>query len=245
MLGEFDTRCGARYARVCELVRVLSELQVPPVPATLEASQASRGNVHFVIKTLWSTPFFARHPHVMWIFRDLLNQTVEEALRGFVLMISSAGSTTSGLPHTMAPVPAEGSMLSSDLAYVIARLEDRVADSLNSLHDTLETVVETVAGFESTIDRRTSTGSRTLEKPDPVKVDGKLISYLERKGIPDFITHASTLFQACITVQQLEDHQFTRSELMAIGLPLGVCAHLLPRDGLLQSHESSPATDPS
>lgn len=73
-----------QMAKSVEVVNVLSALRIPDIPATLKDSWESRGNVHFVLKTLWSTPFFARYPHVMWVFRDLINDTIGEVIDEFM-----------------------------------------------------------------------------------------------------------------------------------------------------------------
>eukprot|EP00038_Savillea_parva_P002340 m.113478 g.113478 ORF g.113478 m.113478 type:complete len:1536 (+) comp10803_c0_seq1:348-4955(+) len=228
MSGSAPLTLDARFARALDVVNILSKLKIPSVPATLDDSAASRGNVHFVLKILWATPFFARYPHIMWVFRDLLNQTVEEMIREFV-PLSTLNRSSRARADTVSSGSRNVSRVQSDADRVGTPVGSRTAPTdLTEVMAKLDDVLRTVQQIAAS---RNSSSVVSADEDASVEVDPGMISYLERKEVPQPVRHAITLTQACITPHQLQDNKFTRDDLRSIGLPLGIVARLVPKDG--------------
>jgi hypothetical protein len=233
LLGSDDhavAQVATRDARALEIVALLRELIVPAVPATLDESAASRGNVHFVLKALWSTPFFARYPHVMWVFRDLLNQSITEIINEFLHLSTAstmsrvqeserrASDLRSSRSGSFTRVPTDSDRwpmgeptaraVEVDLTEVLSKLDD----VLISVHDFAHSNVAIIPQHSNGTDEEIAS----------------LVEFLKEKKVPNPDIHAKILSRECITVEQLQTFTFTRDELRSAGLPLGIAVRLVP-----------------
>mmetsp|Transcript_24827 Transcript_24827/g.74688 ORF Transcript_24827/g.74688 Transcript_24827/m.74688 type:complete len:1537 (+) Transcript_24827:167-4777(+) len=220
--GGEELPIDAQFSRAYEVVQILTQLKIPTIPATLKASAESRGNVHFVLKALWSTPYFARHPHVMWFFRDILNHSVEQVIRVFLPHSSSRPrSDTTGSrgvgrllsDDSTTPFGGSGRLAQVDLTEVLGKL------------DSVLSIVQHLAATQATPHLSSYDGD---PNSDTLPLDPGLISYLERKEVSEPEGVATLLTRERITVAQLESGLFSRDELASIGIPLGDRAKLVP-----------------
>lgn len=222
---------AGRFSRACEVVHLLSELQAPPVPATFDESLLARGTVHFVIKILWSTPFFAGRPYVMWVFRDLLNQTVEEAMREFVLKIPSVGRnelTVENLSVTEPSRPQSANEFDRLTVAGLAGFDDVIRTGFAEIGAKLDSVLHLIHGGSDLVKAARKSEASRLQSASDVAVNPDLRRFLEKRGVPESDEFAAILSRERITVDQLEQQVFTRQELTSVGIPLGVAGMLVP-----------------